>query len=129
VGPEDLKWLIKRLFARMGFQISRISPGQTLEFHLRNLFTTLCISCVLDVGAHEGTYGRELRRLGYSGHIVSFEPVAENFAILARASSGDPRWRAFPYALGVPLAADAERLRSESLRGQAAPSANRARRD
>ena len=98
--PENLKWLMKRLFARMGFQICRISTGQSLELHLFQLFATLCINCVLDVGAYEGTYGRELRRMGYSGYIVSFEPVAENFAILARTSSGDPRWRVFPYALG-----------------------------
>lgn len=100
MSPEDLKWPIRRLFARMGFQITRISNAQTLGLHLLRLFTSLCITCVLDVGANDGSYGRELRRMGYNGHIVSFEPVAENFAILARTSSGDPRWRVFPYALG-----------------------------
>jgi FkbM family methyltransferase len=96
----NLKWPIKRLFALMGFQVAWTANAQTLDIHLLHLFTSLSINCVIDVGAYEGTYGRELRHMGYKGHIVSFEPVPENFAVLARVSSGDDRWRVFPYALG-----------------------------
>lgn len=98
--PETLKWLLKRLFARMGIQVSRTSGTVSHELHLLRIFSSLLINCVIDVGAHEGSFGRELRDMGYAGYIVSFEPVAENYAVLERASSGDPRWRVFPYALG-----------------------------
>jgi len=30
---------------------------------------------VIDVGAHLGQFGRLVRRLGYEGTIISFEPV------------------------------------------------------
>jgi len=55
---------------------------------------------VLDVGAHVGQYGRFLRNIGYTGHIVSFEPVSANFARLERQSAGDPKWQALQIALG-----------------------------
>jgi len=43
--------------------------------HLQALFARLKIDCVIDVGAHLGQFGRLVRRLGYEGTIISFEPV------------------------------------------------------
>ena len=97
---SDLKPFVKRLLARTGFQLIRTSASQTQDLHLLRILTTLAINCVLDVGAHTGEFGRELRRIGYRGHIVSFEPVACNFRELFRVASGDPWWRVFPFALG-----------------------------
>lgn len=96
----DPKLLVKRLLARTGFQINRTSAVETLDLHLLRIFTALAINCVLDVGAHQGDFGQDLRRIGYRGHIVSFEPVARNFEGLSRAASGDPLCRIFPFALG-----------------------------
>jgi len=95
-----LKGIVKRLLARTGFQLSRTSAVLTLDLHLLRIFTVLAINCVLDVGAHEGEFGKELRRIGYRGHIVSFEPVTGNFEGLSQAASGDPCWPVFPFALG-----------------------------
>ena len=39
------------------------------------LLATASVDLVLDVGAHIGGYGLELRRLGYTGPLISFEPV------------------------------------------------------
>lgn len=97
---EDLKWLVKRLIARTGYQVTRISSEQDGDLQVLQLLSRLGITCVLDVGAHKGQYGQELRRMGYGGHIVSFEPVGANFAVLSNASRGDPRWRVFPFGLG-----------------------------
>jgi FkbM family methyltransferase len=59
------------------------------------------ISCILDVGAHRGEYGLWLRRNGYRGDIMSFEPGQANFRHLARVAAGDPRWHCVNYALGA----------------------------
>ncbi len=58
------------------------------------------VNCVLDVGANKGQFAGSLRKMGYSGHIVSFEPVPEIFEDLERASRRDPRWTAHQIALG-----------------------------
>jgi FkbM family methyltransferase len=67
---------------------------------LRALLDRLAVNCVIDVGANDGGYGRQLRDLGYRGHIVSVEPVPTTFAQLERTVAGDDRWRAHRLALG-----------------------------
>lgn len=58
------------------------------------------INLVLDVGANLGQYGFDLRRGGYAGKIVSFEPLPETYGGLTGATASDPQWRCFPFALG-----------------------------
>ena len=70
----------------------------------RNLATLLAhhgIDLVLDVGGNTGQYGQRLRRAGYGGRIVSFEPQSDAHATLSKAASGDPAWTVAPrMALG-----------------------------
>ncbi len=64
------------------------------------LFRHYGVSVVLDVGANEGQHGHELRLARYDGRIVSFEPMAAPFAVLATAARSDPGWDAIRLALG-----------------------------
>jgi FkbM family methyltransferase len=68
--------------------------------HLKKLLRLLQINCVLDVGANRGQFAVELRRIGYRGRIVSFEPVEREFAILRNAFRNDPEWQGYQVALG-----------------------------
>lgn len=56
--------------------------------------------CVLDVGANRGQFAQKLRRAGFRGRIISFEPNPEIFQKLVEASCGDPLWSAEQLALG-----------------------------
>lgn len=59
------------------------------------------VDCVLDVGANSGEYAMGLRRAGYRGKIVSFEPQPSRCELLARLSRDDDAWTVCPYALGA----------------------------
>ncbi len=56
---------------------------------------------VLDVGANTGQYGLELRKRGFRGQLLSFEPLADAHAELAAHARGDAAWRTFHTALGA----------------------------
>lgn len=77
------------------------ASSSLLAIHLNVLFSVLEISCVLDVGAKCGEYGLWLRRNGYHGDIISFEPVKTNFRDLTNAAARDPKWHCINYALGA----------------------------
>ncbi len=90
-----------RLFLKFGAQIppNRIlGVARNLYFH--RVLVENDIDLVLDVGANIGQFAKSLRAVGYRGEIVSFEPVAAQFAQLSANADSDPRWTVLPFALG-----------------------------
>jgi len=59
------------------------------------------VTLFLDIGANAGQTGRALRKAGYDGRILSFEPIAECYARLADAAKNDPLWETRHIALGA----------------------------
>lgn len=57
------------------------------------------IDVVIDIGANDGDFGREIRDEGYRGRIVSFEPNPDAYFRLSKAIANDTLWEA--YQLGV----------------------------
>jgi FkbM family methyltransferase len=89
-------WSIARGFGLPQPPIDRINE---LMF-LRDLLAQLKIDCVLDVGANRGQFAGELRKIGYSGPIVSFEPVSTEFRAMRERFRKDSRWTGHQIALG-----------------------------
>jgi FkbM family methyltransferase len=58
------------------------------------------ITTVFDVGANEGQFAGSLRKKGYRGRIVSFEPIKQVFDQLEEKARRDPLWTAHNCALG-----------------------------
>lgn len=65
---------------------------------LLGLLNDLKVNCVLDVGAHQGWFSQHLRRGGFEGRIVTFEPNVENHPHIAAKADDD--WKQAGYALG-----------------------------
>jgi FkbM family methyltransferase len=92
---------ILRLARRFGLYITRDPSWLVYEDHIVRVLSTLKINCVLDVGSYRGDFAKWLRRIGYAGLIISFEPVAANFEILEETSAEDAEWHAHRMALGA----------------------------
>lgn len=89
---------LQSLGRRLGLHLTRVE--NTLPFKRQRFITDLRIDTVLDVGANVGGYVAELRRNGYRGRIVSFEPIAHVYAQLEATCRADPQWAGVNAALG-----------------------------
>jgi FkbM family methyltransferase len=58
------------------------------------------VDFVIDVGANAGQFGTVLRKSGYKGRILSFEPLPELFDRLEAVAAKSPPWSALNLALG-----------------------------
>lgn len=54
------------------------------------------VNLVIDVGANIGQFAQGLRRAGYTGRTISFEPLAEAHSRLLAISKHDSRWEIAP---------------------------------
>jgi FkbM family methyltransferase len=68
--------------------------------HIAWLLDRYRVDCVLDVGANVGQFAVELRRNGFRGHIVSFEPVPAFAETLEKLAADDDKWVVQRLALG-----------------------------
>jgi FkbM family methyltransferase len=59
------------------------------------------VSKVLDIGANVGQFGLDIRRYGFKGQIISFEPVKEFFEILSNTTKKHKPWSAINIGLGA----------------------------
>jgi len=84
---------------RVGYRVNRLpTPPDTCRLRA---IERLGIDLVLDIGANVGQYACALRRYGYRGRIVSFEPLPGAFAALSAAAARDPLWQVRNVAAGA----------------------------
>lgn len=84
---------------RCGADIIRY-PGRHPGARRVHLLNHYGVTVVIDVGANDGGYARELREFGYRGRIVSFEPLGDVYHRLSEAASRDDHWVAIRSAVG-----------------------------
>jgi FkbM family methyltransferase len=102
VGPRVKNSNLRRrlndvLENRSGLRVQP-SPDSRLSHCRSNLLQSLSIDCIFDVGANKGQFSHRVRKNGYSGRIVSFEPT-HVFADLEQVASQDDLWTVFNVAL------------------------------
>ncbi len=87
-----LKSAAQNLLRRFGYDLVR--------YPMRGYLRNANIRSVIDVGAHQGEYGQELRAMGFRGRIESFEPQATAFSKLHAVAALDGNWKVHKTALG-----------------------------
>jgi len=86
------KTITKGIVRKLGFEINRYSPMSSPTRQIVASLRNFKIDIVFDVGANSGQFARALRGAGYTGSIVSFEPLAEAHSELLLASAKDGKW-------------------------------------
>ena len=87
------KQSIKQVLHAMGIEAHRFNPATSPLARLMAALRTFDIDLVIDIGANDGQFAKELRAGGYSGRIVSFEPLTTAHRRLLQASKNDSAWQ------------------------------------
>jgi len=94
----SIKHSLKMAARHLGLDVNRYNAVESAEARLFALLKTHRIDTVIDVGANDGGYGGLLRRGGFEGAILSFEPLQEAHASLTATAQADGRWFVHPRA-------------------------------
>ncbi|MFQ5568043.1 MAG: FkbM family methyltransferase [Rhodothermales bacterium] len=92
---------LKRLLRKSGYDVIRFNARSSPVARRIHLLKHYGITLILDVGASTGGYALDVRKNGYRGRIVSFEPLSSAFAILEQRARRDPHWDAVHAGLGA----------------------------
>jgi FkbM family methyltransferase len=99
--PQRVGRAMRKVVRMSGFDVVRHPFDTKGADDIAHLLTLRGINVLLDVGANVGQYARQIRRSGYQGRIVSFEPVSATHIQLTKAAARDSAWIAAPrMALG-----------------------------
>ena len=96
----SVKRVVKRTFRYFGYDLTRLDPRSHVLARRGKFLRMYNISLVLDVGANTGQYGKEIRELGYTGRIVSFEPMSAAYKLLQARAESDESWETLNIGLG-----------------------------
>jgi FkbM family methyltransferase len=94
-------WDQVRLIARAApLELSRSYTERDFKRKFIKQLESRQVDVVLDIGANSGQYASGLRKAGYKGRIISFEPLSGPFSILEQKASKDSLWECRRGALG-----------------------------
>ncbi len=94
-----LRSTIKKILNRLGYDIQHL-PTEPFTRQQIQLFKKNNINLIFDVGANTGQFSSGLRKWGYKGRIVSFEPLSDAYNQLVKNTSFDPLWETVNLAIG-----------------------------
>lgn len=87
-----MKNFTKKLFNLFGFHISKFNVISVPAYQIAQAIKAHNINVVFDVGANIGQFAQDLRMYGYTGKIISFEPLPQAYAILTKQAKRDGNW-------------------------------------
>lgn len=97
---KQIKKILHKIFRLSGRDFLPYTYENFYSLRRLKIIDNENINVVLDVGAHNGAYGKNLREDGYSKRIISFEPLNEAFQFLKQKADSDMYWECQHLALG-----------------------------
>jgi FkbM family methyltransferase len=96
-----MKDLLRKFFHFYGYDFRKFDYRTTYDFMIGELLKRSQVDLVLDIGANYGQYSLHLRKTGYKGRIISFEPLTTAWKVMEQRARKDSNWIAAPkMALG-----------------------------
>lgn len=89
---SSVKQGVKQLLHAAGIEAHRFHPDTSPLARLMAALRHFNVDLVIDIGANEGQFAKELRAGGYSGRIVSFEPLLDAHGRILQESNSDSAW-------------------------------------
>ncbi|HMQ49898.1 MAG TPA: FkbM family methyltransferase [Saprospiraceae bacterium] len=74
-------------------RLKRFTPSASEEMRTAMLLQHMGITHVIDIGANTGQFAESLYDFGYTGHVVSFEPVSTAYQQVVARSKKYPNWQ------------------------------------
>jgi FkbM family methyltransferase len=93
-----MKKIVRKVFHSLGLNLHRLTPASNPCAQLLAALNHVQADVVFDVGANIGQFAQELRSAGFSGEIVSFEPLSSAHVVLNKAAQADAKWKIHPRA-------------------------------
>ncbi|MDA9605011.1 FkbM family methyltransferase [Candidatus Pelagibacter sp.] len=90
-----IKELFKNILKQFDYRLIKISKNQNSLDILNDLIIAHDIDLVLDIGANEGQFAKDLRKNNYANEIISFEPVETVYKKLMKNSLADKKWNIY----------------------------------
>ena len=87
-----MKKVIKKLFNKFGMDVRRFQSNASFEAQIVAAMKKVKIDVLFDIGANTGQFSSEIRRRGYNGKIISFEPLTSARDKLIKQASKDDNW-------------------------------------
>lgn len=89
---SSIKLIIKKLLSFFNYRFYKKTIANSSDLQLLKLIDSLSINKVFDIGANEGQFGQSIRKGGYKGQIVSFEPLSDAWIELKNNANNDSNW-------------------------------------
>lgn len=89
----------RKALRRLGVDVHRYPSGDGIGRSVA-LMRRYGVDLVVDVGASDGGYAQDLFDRGYSGRLVSFEPLLQPFGRLQRKARSNAQWQVVNAAVG-----------------------------
>jgi FkbM family methyltransferase len=96
VPITSLRAFARNLLASFGWELRPVDYSSPEDIILRRFLKVSHPATIFDVGANVGQYAVSVRKCGFTGRIVSFEPIPSVHATLTAAALKDPDWIVAP---------------------------------